>query len=177
MQKRVVPAALNKVADKARTEMTRAITGEFNIPASEVRARLSVIRAKRDVMKWRAVLHPFASARRGRSLNMIRFVERSVSMAEIRRRKATGAQNQLYFKIKRNGARKTIQGAFIANKGRTVFVREGDKRLPIKALSTIDVPQMFNTRRIQWRVINKINADMQVEFDRAINAALRGVFR
>lgn len=176
VQKRVIPAALNKVVAKAKTEMTRAISSEFMISQSEVRGKLNVVRASRDVTRWRAILYPFAS-RRGRSLNLIRFVEKRVSMAEVRRRKAKGTQNQLYFQIKRNGPRKTIKGAFIANKGRTVFVREGKARLPIKALSTIDVAQMFNTRRINWRVRQKIMAELPVEFDRAINAAVRGVMR
>lgn len=177
VQKRVVPAALNKVVSKARTEMTRQITSEFNIKAADVRDRLRLIRAKRDMSKWYATLDPFASSRRGRSLNLIRFVERSVTLAEGRRRQKSGTANQLRFQIKKNGAKQVITGAFIANKGRTVFVRTGDKRLPIKALSTIDVPQMFNTKRVASAVVDRIRREMAVEFDRAIAQAVRGAFR
>jgi hypothetical protein len=174
LQKRVIPTALNKIIAKGRTEMTRAISSEFKISQSEVRARLRLIRAKKDFAKWAAVLDPFASERRGRSLNLIHFVEKYVSLTEGRRRKKNKTLAQLRFQIKRTGGKKVIDGAFIGNKGRTVFVREGANRLPIKALSTIDVPQMFNTRRIQSRVIARINAEMEIEFDRAIKSAIGG---
>lgn len=177
LQKRVVPAALNKVIAKANTEMARQISSEFNIRPSDVRSRLRVIRAKRSYANWVAVLDPFASERRGRSLNLIRFLEKSVTLAEGRRRRNNQTLAQLRFQIKRTGGKKMIPGAFIGNRGRTVFIRDGAARLPIKALSTIDVPQMFNTRRIQSLVINKIGSDMQIEFDRAINASLNGFIR
>lgn len=177
LQRKVVPAALNKVAAKAKTEMTRAITGEYNIKSSEVRERLRTIRAGRKLEQWVAVLDPYAIRKRSRSLNMIRFVENKVTMAEGRRRKKAGTQDQLRFQIKKVGGKKIITGAFIGNKGRTVFVREGKDRLPIKALSTIDIPSMFNARRIRSRVEARIRRELPVEFDRAINAALNGVFR
>jgi len=173
MQKRVIPAALNKVAAKAKTEMKRAISSEFNISQKDVNSRLQVTRAGRKLEQWLATLDPFASRRRGRSLNLIRFVDtKRVAKKEQRRRASEGTQNQLRFQIKKVGGKKIITGAFIANKGRTVFIREGKDRLPIKALSTIDVPSMFNARRIRGRVEQRIRQELAVEFDRAINAAL-----
>jgi hypothetical protein len=72
-------------------------------------------------------------------------------------------------KIKKAGPRKLIKGAFIGNKGRTVFERAGSGvgRLPIRAVETIDVQQMFNTRRLNAAVINKINQLLPIEFARA----------
>lgn len=177
LQKRVVPAALNKVIAKANTEMARQITSEFNIKQQDVRARLRITRAKKNYDRWVARLDPFASARAGRSLNLIRFVEKSVTLAERNRRIKANTLQDLRFKIKRGAGAKIIKGAFIANNGRTVFIREGKGRLPIKALSTIDVPQMFNTRRIQRVVIDRIKRDMAIEFDRAIKAALSGYIK
>lgn len=176
-QKRVVPAALNKVAAKAKTEMKQQITGEYNLKSAEVNERLRVIKAGRSLNQWLAVLDPFASRKRGRSLNMIHFLENKTTLAEAKRRKAGGTVNQLHFKIKRVGGKKLVEGAFIGNKGRTVFVRTSGDRLPIKALSTIDVPQMFNTKRIQSKVLARIEKELQVEFDRAISAALSGAMR
>lgn len=177
LQQKVVPAALNKVVAKANTAMVREIASEFNIQANEVRANLRVIRAKRDFSKWYAQLDPFAKNRKGRGLNLIRFTEKKVSLAEGRRRAKAGNQQDLRFQIKRNGSKKTIKGAFIGNQGRTVFIRTGKERLPIKALTTIDVPQMFNTRRINSKVIARINSEMTIEFDRAIKAVLAGTLR
>ena len=109
-------------------------------------------------------------SKRGRSLNLINFLERSVSMAAARQRTKGGEGGtyqlgnrtvrkalQLRFKIRRTGPKKVIEGAFIGNKGRTVFIREGASRLPIKALQTIDVAQMFNTQRINAKVVQLIN--------------------
>lgn len=177
---RVISAALNKVAAKAKTEMTRAITSEFNLKAAEVSSRLRIVRANRNVKNWRVILDPFASgnfAKRGSSLNLIRFVEKSVTLAEGRRRAKAGAKNKLYFQIKKAGGKKPVTGAFIGNQGRTVFVRTGTARLPIKALSTIDVPQMFNTKRINARVMARIKQEIPIEFNRAIKAALAGNIR
>lgn len=177
LQKRVVPAALNKVAAKAKTEMKQQITSEYNLKSAEVNERLRVIKAGRSLNQWLAVLDPFSSRKRGRSLNMIHFLENKTTLAEAKRRKAGGTVNQLHFKIKRVGGKKLVEGAFIGNKGRTVFVRTSGDRLPIKALSTIDVPQMFNTKRIQSKVLARIEKEIQVEFDRAIAAALSGAMR
>ncbi len=172
MQRKVIPAALNKVIAKANTEMVRGITAEFNIKAAEVRENLRVIKARRVGGNWQASLDPNVKARRGRGFNLIRFTEKKVSLAEGRRRKKAGTQNDLRFNIKKGASGKTIKGAFIGNNGRTVFTRTGKDRLPIKALTTIDVPQMFNTKRINKRVIDRINAEMVIEFDRAINLAI-----
>lgn len=176
IESKVIPAALNKVVAKAKTEMVRAITSEFNIKADEVRARLRIVKAKRMVKDWFAEMDPFASKKRGRSLNLIRFLEKKVTLAEGKRRKKAGTENQLRFQVKRVGGKKIITGAFIGNKGRTVFIRETNARLPIKALSTIDVPQMFNTRKIKARVEERIRRELPIEFERAIKAATQGRF-
>jgi hypothetical protein len=182
LQQRVAPAALNKVGPKARTAMVRQITSEFNIRQDEVRSRLRLKKATRGADDWFVILDPFASRRRkGTSINLIRFVEKSVTLAEAKRRKKTGTVNQLYFKIKKRGKRVTLSGAFIATNKRTggtaVFTRVGKERLPIQPKQTIDIPQMFNTKRIQAEVIKVIERELPIEFNRAIKAAAAGVFR
>lgn len=177
IERKVIPAALNKVGAKAKVEMSRAIADEFNLPRSEINSRLKLTRAGRKFTQWLVQLDPFASRRFGRSLNLIRFMEKKVTLAEGKRRKKAGTQNQLHFQIKKAGGKKIITGAFIGNKGRTVFVRQSDARLPIKALSTIDVPQMFNTRLIRSRVEERIRKELVVEFDRAIKAVTTGILK
>lgn len=168
---KVLSAALNKTGAKARTEMTRAITDEFAIKQADVRPRLSLSKAGRDNLV--VVLDPYASKRRGRSLNLIRFVEKKVNLAERRRRQKSG-NKQMGFRIKRTGGMQFITGAFVGNQGRTVFKRLGKDRLPIQAVSTIDVPQMFAARRIQARVLARIRKEIGVEVERAVRMVLRG---
>lgn len=185
LQGKVVSAALNKVAAKAKSQMAREISSEFNIRLKEVSERLRIIRAKRDLKNWVVVLEPFATGRlraaRGSTLNLIRFVEKKVTLAEGKRRGKAGTQNQLRFQIKRYGGKVRLHGAFIATNKRTggtaVFRRVGKDRYPIQASQTIDIPSMFNTRRINARVVARIQQELPVEFARAINAAINGNIR
>jgi hypothetical protein len=59
-----------------------------------------------------------------------------------------------------------IKGAFIGNQGRTVFRRVGKERLPINAVQTIYVPQMFNTGRIKDVVVKLMREKFPVIFER-----------
>jgi hypothetical protein len=176
LRDRVTVAALNKTADKARTEMVRGITTEFNIKAAEVRPRVAVRRAsaKGSNLRVVAAIEALPGSRRGRAMNVIHFLEKSVSLAEARRRQKSGTLNQLRFKFKRTGGMKTIPGAFVltANRGTFVARRLGKARTPIEAVQVIDVPQMFNTQRINKRVLDRIRQEFPIEFDRAARVAL-----
>lgn len=176
--------ALNKVAAKGKTEVTRAITQRYAIKASEVSNSVSLSTASaKQGGKLQASISIFGSKnKRGRSLNMIHFTERMVTMAQGRKRTKDGTQNQLRFKvIKGAGVKKILgesslkNGAFIGNKGRTVFQRVGKDRLPIKPVQVIGVGQMFNFRPINERVIKRINDEFLIEVDRAIAQKLRAV--
>lgn len=158
---RVMVSAVNKTMAKARTNMIRVISREFNVSAGYVRERLNVEKArfKRGRAVIEAVLNGSGKRGRGRGANLIAFLEKSTTMAQARKRAKSGDLSQLHFQIKRKGKRVVIPGAFIGNQGRTVFIREGKSRLPIKALTTIDVPQMFNTRRLNSVVVRAIEDD------------------
>jgi hypothetical protein len=159
LRDRVVAAALNKTADKAKTEMKRQITGEFAIKASDVGGQLKVSRASAKGSMLVAELEAFSRRRGRRSRNVALFRARQTSRG-------------VTVQIKRSGGRKLIKGAFIGNQGRTVFERVGKSRLPIKGVETIDVPQMFNMRRVNRAVVAKILRELPVEVERALKAAL-----
>lgn len=167
---KAVASALNKTVTQAKTAMSREIRREFNISTQAVNDSLRIRRA--SAVRARLTLEASLESRskRGRSLNLINFLERSVTMAAARQRVKGGEGGtyqlrnrtvrkalELRFKIRRTGPKKVIKGAFIGNKGRTVFIREDTTRLPIKALQTIDVAQMFNARRINAKVLQLIN--------------------
>lgn len=161
-------STVNKLGALAETAMRREITREFNVSASFVRARLRLRRASNrggSGIAIEAVLIGSGSSGAKRSANLIHFVEKSISLAEARRRLRAGegqsSRNrtfELRAKIKRGAGPKIVKGAFIGNKGRTVFIREGNTRLPIKPVQTIDVPQMFNTKRVNGRVVALIES-------------------
>jgi hypothetical protein len=179
MRAKVLQPAINKVAEKARAEINRAIPEEFNVKASEVRNAIDLRRARSGSLE--AVLTIFGSkTKRGRSLNLIHFLAavqaagRAIKVRGAKGKKSELAalQKQLGFLIKKGGGLKKIQGAFVGNKGRTIFIREGRERLPIKPLQVIGFSQMFNSKRINQRVMDKVRQELPVEVDRAIKLLL-----
>jgi len=167
-----ISMAINKTTAKAKAEINRAITQRYQIARAEVANSVAINAASKS--KPRAVISIFGSPKkRGRSLNMIHFTERKVTLAQGRKRAKDGTQNQLRFNIIKGGGQKTIPGAFIGNKGRTIFQRVGKSRLPIKPVQVIGVGQMFNFRPITERVIKRINDEFLIEVNRAVAQKLR----
>ena len=165
LRDKALASALNKTIEQGRTQMVREIAREYNVLARDVRAQLDITRA--SVRGGQASLVASMQAKGRRSVNMVRFLERFVSLAQQRRRTKAG-DKQLRFKIKK-GAAKIVEGAFIANKGRTVFRRVPGTVAPsrkryagtkhaeaIEALATIGAPSMFNARRINAAVVRAI---------------------
>jgi len=167
-----ISMAINKTTAKAKAEINRAITQRYQIARAEVANSVAINAASKS--KPRAVITLFGSAKkRGRSLNLIHFTERKVTLAQGRKRAKDGTQNQLRFNIVRGQGGKMIPGSFVGNKGRTIFRRTGDKRLPIEPVQVVGIGQMFNFRSIHTRVLAKINQDLATEMDRAIAQKLR----
>lgn len=138
--KQATVRAINRTMEQSKTAMSKEIRGEFNIAANKVSTSLRINRAHFRNGQFRIEASLESPAKRGRSINLINFSARQTSRG-------------VSVKVKKNGPRRVIAGAFIANGGRTVFQRVGKERLPIKALQTIDVAQMFNTRRINSKVV------------------------
>lgn len=178
---KVTPRALNATAKQGEAVMARTISREFVIGSREARSRLGIVRAsKRDGLNMQAVLMASNKGNRrgGRGMNLIGFLESKTTRKEMRERIKDQTANQLRFKIKRGGAKRLIPGAFVAtNKatgGTAVFVREGKDRMPIKPLTTIDVPQMFNTRRINGAVVKHIMKRFPINWKRELRSVSGG---
>jgi len=154
---RVIGAALNKTIAKGKSEMSRQIRAEFNIKAKEVNGQMRVRRGSAGNGNLMATLEALGKRRGHTSRNVAMF-------------RAKQTRQGVTVQIKKTGGRKLIAHAFIANNGRTVFIREGKSRLPIKPVETIDVPQMFNTRRINAAVLKKIEREFPIELQRAFAA-------
>lgn len=179
LRPKVIQPALNKVADKVRAELARSIPEEFNVKAAEVRNAVELRRASTGNLE--AVVSIFGSgSKRGRSMNMMRFLAAvqaaghaiKVRGAKGKKSELAVLQKQLGFLIKKGGGLKKIEGAFIGNKGRTIFMRVGKGRLPIKPVQVIGFAQMFKSRKIERRILDKIAADLPVEIERALKMVL-----
>ena len=191
LQPKVLGPAINKVAEKARAEISRAIPQEFAVKASEVRNAVTLRKARSGDIE--ATVTVFGStSRRGRSMNLIHFlaaVQQAGKVIKKRGVKASKADlsalnRQLGFLIKRAGGLKKIDGAFVGNDGRTIFRRIGGT-MPsrsryagtkhaeqIEPLQVIGFSQMFASRRISERVLAKIKSDLLVEVERSITRLL-----
>jgi hypothetical protein len=158
----VMVRALNRTTEQARTDMSREIRAEFNMPATKVREKLRIRKATMHggALRLQAELISQTKDGRTRSLNLINFQARQVGKG-------------VSVKVKRSGARKVISGAFVGNKGRTVFTRVGKPRLPIKPVQTIDVPQMFNVKHINAAVVKAIERKFPQIFEREMRFALQ----
>jgi len=179
LRPKVIQPALNKMADKVKADLARAIPAEFNVKAAEVRSAVDIRRARSGSLE--AVVTIFGSAsKRGRSMNLIHFLSavqatgRAIKVRGAKGKKSELAalQKQLGFLIKKGGGLKKIEGAFLGNKGRTVFMRVGKERLPIKPVQVIGFSQMFKSRKIERRILDTIAREMPVEIDRAIKMVL-----
>lgn len=171
---RALVRALNATVVQAKPAMARQIAKEFRITSSQAKARLDVRRARSKAGHLRFEASLLATRKtKGRGMNLIHFV---IGGRPVRNRKGTLAQ--LKMQIKRGGGRKVIKGAFIATNrktgGEAVFVRDGKARYPIKTLTTVDVPQMFNTRRINSVIRTLMLQRFEINFNREMGAVLRG---
>lgn len=161
--------ALNKTIDQGRAEMARRIAAEYRIKISDVRQRLAITRARKQGKALELTVSLEATrADKGRSMNLIAFHTGGGRVLK------SGKRQQLRFKIRRDGGNKQITGAFIGNKGRTIFIRDGKSRLPIRAVNTIDVVQMFNVKRINLAVREALLAGLEANFDRELRVVLEG---
>ncbi len=140
LREKAIANALNRTAAQAKTAAARDITSTFNLKSAYVKGRIRVSRAAPRSGRLEVTL----SAPGKRSANLIRYAETRVTLAQHRKRGKAGTLG-VYVKVRRNGSYQLVKGAFIGNKGRTVFRRVGKARLPIEALTAIDVPQaMFS---------------------------------
>jgi len=171
--------ALNETVRQGRTAMARQISKEFRVKVGQAKDRLDVDYAKVKGGGIRFSARLMATRAGGlhnnddwRGMNLIHFV---TSMPT---RNKKGKLGQLKFQIKRTGGRKSIKGAFVAvnrkTGGRAVFIREGKSRMPIKTLTTVDIPQMFNTRRVNSVIRTVMQQRFEINFQRQVRAVLKG---
>ncbi len=164
--------ALNRTIEQARTQMSREIRREYVVDSRFVGQRLRIKRA--TFFNGRLGLEAVLDAQeKPRSANLIRFGAKKV-------------KDGVSVKIKRGGQRKVVRNAFIGNKGRTVFTREPGTKMAsrrwggkhgerIAPVQTVDLPQMFNAKRINAAVVAAMQARFPAIFEREL-AFLLGAF-
>ena len=164
----VFAGTLNKTLDQAKTAMAREIVANYAVSSSYVKGQLRVsgASAKQDIFSMEARL--IAGNGMRRAVNIVAFVEKSTTLAQARKRGKLATLKQIHVRVKKGGGFKPLPGAFIGNKGRTVFERVGKERLPIRPVQVIDVPQMFNATNINSKVLKFIREKLLEIFKREL---------
>lgn len=139
--KKALNRTLNDVGAKAKTQATRAVRQRYNINAKTLKENMQVRRSRYNSLSYALQIE-------SRRRNIINFGARKVKKG-------------VSVRVKKTSGRKVIKGAFIGNNGRTVFKRVKDKRLPIKALKTLSIPQMFNKE-----VMKEVDKDASSNFNK-----------
>lgn len=166
--------ALNETVRQGKTAMARQISKEFRVTVGEAKDRLDVdyAKAKGDGYRFSASLLATRKTK-GRGMNLIHFV---MGAAPARNKK--GKLGQVKFQIKKTGGRKSIKGMFVATNrktgGKAVFIREGKSRMPIRTITTVDIPQMFNTKRINSVIRTVMLERFETNFQRQLRAITKG---
>lgn len=150
-QRRILPAAtnraLNRTGDHANTLTVRELAGITGLKQKDVRAAMQRVRANFSNLTYRL-------AAIGRALNLIRFGARQTKK---------GVTASAW------GKRKLYKGTFIANQGRTVFVRESKARLPIKAVHGPSLPREFARAEFMAKLKEAVTVKWRAEFAAQLN--------
>ena len=172
--------ALNATVKQGKTAMARQIVKEFRVTTTQAKDRLMIDYARsKGGVKFSAMLYsdkyPLGLYQREKSfrgMNLIAFVTNMPT------RNKKGKLGELKFQIKRTGGRKSIKGAFVATNrktgGEAVFIRKGRSRMPIKTVTTIGIPQMFNTKRVNSVIRTVMQQRFDINFQRELRAVLKG---
>ena len=153
--KDVVPIAARRAVDdtakNAEVAARQRISKHLGLPAATVRSKMQRLKAN----KFKLTAYVIG---RGRPLNLINFKAKQMKQG---------------VKASAWGKRKLYKKTFIANKGRTVFVREGRSRLPIKPVFVESIPKAFMNERIMPVVKLKVREQWPKNFKRHFNFYLR----
>ena len=156
---KVTARAVNRTVEQARTAMVKEIRSTYAVTASYVRDRLRIKRASFKAGQFGIRAELIGGDGKRRSANVINFGARQTLKG-------------VSIKVRRDRPRSVSKSAFIGNKGRTVFRRTGTTRLPIDPVRTIDIPQMFNAKRVNRAVIAAMQAKFPAIFKREMEYAL-----
>jgi hypothetical protein len=163
IQKKVLVPALKDVSKLGRTQAIRSIGQEFNLDRPTISSAFSIKVSKDPSFSVNGIAYQAtltASSGRKRAFNIIRFLEKKITLAQSRKRRKSGSQSQLHVKVLKSGGFKSLgKNAFIFKNGKTVFRRIPNSK-KIEPISTIGISQMFSTRRLKEPTVFKMKSSL-----------------
>lgn len=187
IQDKAIQQTINQTARDARSSMKSNILEVYGLPSSKVNDQLKVKKASNTKTLVQAVLYP-TFANRSKRLNVIHFgasfvqgrgkkryikvLSRTQGWKTIEVRDGQGVSAR----ITKGGKRDFFPGAWIAtaNGGRAVFNRKTPDDYKASGVTTIDVPQMFNSKRIYSKTLEQIKVILIKDTEAALRRFSKG---
>jgi hypothetical protein len=168
-----IASALNRALDHGVTQIAKIVPKVYSIKQSEVKAAIKKNPASKGDISANIVI-------KGGRLTFVHFPFTP---------KLPNTKRKVKVKIKNGGKKevKTNPSAFIAPTGAksadkvqyNVFVRKGQKRLPITVLRTLSIPQMVENESVQpiisEAMTNKLNERIDHEIKYRLDKAAKNI--
>ena len=148
---KVITTALNRTAGNAAVAVRRGISQATGIAVGKIKPRMALKKATRS--RQIAILTAFAH-----TPNLVRFASAAAIGASLKR-KGKGLKAKAWAKRAR-----VFPGTFVANRGRTVFVRRGKGRLPITNVYGPSIPRSMGSKRVLRHVQEIIVRRWRINF-------------
>lgn len=142
--------ALQVATTKLRTRLSREIRQVYTVKAGDISKSVTI----RRISNGRMLIYT------GRMIGLDKFGVRSKKVSTPRG-KRTGATVQ----VRKDRGRKLVKQGFMA-KGKLVFQRTGDERLPIERLFGPSIAHMAGNKAIGELATLQVGNDAATEFDR-----------
>lgn len=164
---KAMSAALNRTIATVKTDMRREAVAAYEVKSADVAKSLSVKKASPSRLTASAI-----SA--GRPIALIHF------KVKPRKPPSKRTAKQVMVKIKKSEGYTTIgtkPSAFVqdVNGAVNVFKRIGAKRLPIKRLYSLSVPQMISNEEVINRITEKAHETLDKRVTHEINYRLKKI--
>jgi len=138
----VVSRSLNRAIAKANTTFSRESRKEYHLKAKTIKETITVKKATRAALKA-------VTVSRGQRLGLKHF---KVIPGHINRQNPEKSK-PIKVAVKKDGGTKELRHAFITEKlNDHIFERKTEKRLPIKKLTSVAVPQTFKNPEVRRKV-------------------------
>lgn len=161
-------SALNRTLDFTATRIKKEVTAEYSIKSKDVNKTLEKKRASKSN------LYAYVQSK-GHTLSLARFPHSP--------RKYSKRLKAVKVKVKKTGGYKLVNTqpkAFVQtmNNATNIWKREGQRRLPVKMLRTLSIPQMISNEetlgRIQEAAAKKLQERISHEIQWRLDKAAKG---
>jgi hypothetical protein len=149
--------ALQLAATKTRTRISREVRLTYNVKAGSISKKVTIKRL--PGARLLAYVSP--------ALGLDKFGARGKNV-----KTAHGKRRGVTVQVKKTGGRKLVKGGFTGGKGKVIFQRTGDSRLPIERLFGPAIAQMVSNPTVIEAALLLTGEDLAVEFNRQMEVSL-----